>query len=62
MMSIKAILSTSHPLSSPPAQRGERIKVRGVSPQDSLLLHRAPPSLTLPHEGGGDDLLNASTA
>ena len=49
-------------LSSPPAQRGERTKVRGVSQQGSLFLHRAPPSLTVPRKGGGDNLLNASPA
>jgi hypothetical protein len=49
-------------LSSSPAQRGERIKVRRVPQQDSLLLHRAPPSLTLPLKGEGDNLLNASAA
>jgi hypothetical protein len=47
-------------LSSPPAQRGERIKVRGASTQRSLLLDRATPSLTLPRKGGGDDCFTAS--
>jgi hypothetical protein len=49
-------------LSSPSAKRGERIKVREAISFRAPPMPKAPPSLTLPRKGGGDDYSNASTA